>query len=58
VGVPVSTSQAIVGAVLGIGLAKSVRTINRRVLYHILAAWVATPLVAGIGAYVAAMVLG
>jgi len=54
VGVPVSTSQAVVGAVVGIGLAKSVRTIDRRVLVRILVGWLATPAVAGVACYAAA----
>jgi len=45
-GVPVSTSQAIVGAILGIGLLKGVQTINRRTLFNILFGWVGTPIVA------------
>jgi len=56
VGVPVSTSQAIVGAVLGIGLAKSVRTINRSTLYRILSGWVMTPPAAGLFCYVVAKI--
>ena len=47
-GVPVSTSQAIVGGVLGIGLFKGLRTINRRTVINILFAWLNTPLVAGV----------
>lgn len=47
VGVPVSTSQAIVGAVLGIGFIKGVRTINARVLGRILFGWTGTPLLSG-----------
>jgi PiT family inorganic phosphate transporter len=54
IGVPVSTSQAIVGAVLGIGLVKSVRTIHRATLGRIFLGWVATPAVAGAAAYAAA----
>jgi PiT family inorganic phosphate transporter len=46
VGVPVSTSQAIVGAVLGIGLLKGVKTINNKTLISILFGWVGTPAVA------------
>ena len=46
IGVPVSTSQAIVGAVLGIGLFKGVKTINRRIVVNIFFAWLCTPLVA------------
>jgi len=46
VGVPVSTSQAVVGAVLGIGLVKGVRTVNLKVLRNILVAWLSTPALA------------
>jgi len=46
VGVPVSTSQAVVGGVLGIGFVKGVRTVNRRVLTNIVLAWVSTPVIA------------
>jgi len=54
-GVPVSTSQAIVGAVLGIGLVKGVQILNLRVLGHVLLGWVITPLVAAaLGAVLAA----
>jgi PiT family inorganic phosphate transporter len=46
VGVPVSSSQAVIGAVLGIGLIKGVNTIQRRTLAHVVLAWFLTPLVA------------
>jgi PiT family inorganic phosphate transporter len=42
-GVPVSTSQAIVGAVLGIGVIKGIQTINFKILTQILGAWLLTP---------------
>ena len=48
VGVPVSTSQAVIGAVLGVGIIKGVNTIQRRTLVNIFLAWVFTPLVASI----------
>jgi PiT family inorganic phosphate transporter len=48
IGVPVSTSQAIVGAVLGIGLVKGVKTIDGRVLLRVLFGWVGTPTIAGL----------
>lgn len=51
VGVPVSTSQAIVGAVLGIGIIKGMQSVNTRVLLHIVIGWLSTPLVAGIVAF-------
>ena len=47
VGVPVSSSQAIIGGVLGIGLVKGVNTVNRKTLGHILMGWFLTPLAAG-----------
>ena len=53
--VPVSTSQAIVGGVLGIGLCKGVSTIRRRTLLSILIGWLSTPLLAGAAAYGAAI---
>lgn len=56
IGVPVSTSQAIVGAVLGIGVAKSMRTINRGTLMRILVGWLLTPAVAGVGGFIAAWI--
>ncbi len=46
VGVPVSTSQAVIGAVLGIGLLKGIRTVSKRTLLSILSGWFLTPLIA------------
>jgi inorganic phosphate transporter, PiT family len=51
VGVPVSTSQAIVGGVTGVGLVKGVRTVSRRTLIEIAVGWVSTPLSSGVIAY-------
>lgn len=48
IGVPVSTSQAIVGGVLGVGLFKGVKTINRKTLINIFFGWFSTPLIAGL----------
>ena len=45
-GVPVSTSQAIVGAVLGIGLLKGASTVSRKTLAGILFGWFLTPVIA------------
>jgi len=52
VGVPVSSSQAIVGGVAGIGLVRGVRTVSKRTLMKILIGWISTPLSAGIISYV------
>lgn len=48
VGVPVSTSQAVIGAVLGIGLLKGIRTVSARTLLSILSGWLLTPLIAAV----------
>ncbi len=48
IGVPVSTSQAVIGGVLGIGLLRGVNTVSRRTLRHILAAWLLTPVLAAL----------
>jgi inorganic phosphate transporter, PiT family len=49
--VPVSSSQAIVGAIIGIGLMRGGYGINFRVLGEIGLGWVITPVVSGILAY-------
>jgi PiT family inorganic phosphate transporter len=46
VGVPVSASQAVVGAVLGVGIIKGINTVRRRTLVNILLGWCLTPAVA------------
>jgi PiT family inorganic phosphate transporter len=52
VGVPISSSQAIVGAVMGVGLVKSSRAVNFRVLGRIALGWLCTPISAFVIAYV------
>lgn len=51
--VPVSSSQAIIGAILGIAIAKGGRGIKFKVLGNIASGWVTTPVVAGVICYVA-----
>lgn len=46
--VPVSSSQAVVGAVIGVGVAKDLKTINARTVLKIAFGWVLTPVGAGI----------
>jgi PiT family inorganic phosphate transporter len=46
VGVPVSTSQAVIGAVLGVGVVKGANTVSRRTLTNILIGWFLTPAIA------------
>jgi PiT family inorganic phosphate transporter len=46
-GIPVSTSSAIVGAVVGVGLVKGARAISKKTIATILVGWVLTPTLAG-----------
>jgi PiT family inorganic phosphate transporter len=48
VGVPVSTSQAVIGAVIGVGLLKSVETVRVKAILGIFTGWLATPVIAGL----------
>ncbi len=50
--VPVSSSQAVVGAVLGIGIMKGGRGIRWRVVGSVTLGWIVTPLVAGLLCYI------
>lgn len=50
--VPVSSSQAVVGAVIGIGLIKNFRQIRLNVLGEIAIGWVSTPIAAGLITFV------
>ncbi|MCX8082262.1 MAG: anion permease [bacterium] len=43
IGVPVSSSQAIVGAVFGIGIIKGMRTVNKKNLLKVISGWFFTP---------------
>mgnify|MGYP001824978170 CR=1 FL=1 len=47
-GIPVSTSQAVVGAVIGVGLTKGARAVSGRKIATIVAGWVITPVCAAI----------
>jgi inorganic phosphate transporter, PiT family len=46
--VPVSSSQVVVGCVMGIGLYKGLRNINFRLLGEIATGWLATPILSGV----------
>jgi inorganic phosphate transporter, PiT family len=50
--VPVSSSQAVVGAVMGIGLVKGARNVNYSILGKISLGWVSTPIIAAIICFV------
>ncbi|NTV42656.1 MAG: inorganic phosphate transporter, partial [Syntrophobacteraceae bacterium] len=51
VGVPVSSSQSIVGAVVGIGLAGNLQTVNLDMLSKIGIGWISSPLTAAVLSY-------
>jgi len=50
-GIPVSTSSAIVGAVVGVGLVKGARSISQKTLLTILIGWMLTPTLAATTAF-------
>lgn len=56
--IPVSTSQAIVGAVVGVGLTKGVVAVNRRMFWMIPAGWVISIFGSGIAGYLLMAGLG
>jgi len=55
--VPVSSSQAIVGAVIGIGIIKGARNIRYKVLGEIAVGWVVTPIIAGIISFISLFII-
>lgn len=54
-GIPVSTSQSVVGAVIGAGLVNGVKNVNFGVFKRIAIAWVSSPTVAGVLTYLIAL---
>lgn len=46
--IPVSSSQAVVGAVIGVGIYHGAKTINKKTMAKIFAGWLITPLIAGL----------
>ncbi len=57
IGVPTSSAQAVVGAVIGVGLVKGTKMINRRTLVKIIMGWVVTPFATGAVAVIIYMTL-
>ncbi|MFQ5785342.1 MAG: inorganic phosphate transporter [Alphaproteobacteria bacterium] len=50
--VPVSSSQAVVGSVIGIGLVQGARRIRWRIVVNIASAWITSPVIAGVVCFV------
>ena len=51
IGVPVSSSQAVVGAVVGVGLVKGMKMVNKKTLTNIFTGWIFTLVGSGAVAY-------
>lgn len=56
--IPVSSAQAIVGAVAGVGLSKGSRALNSRLLMVVLSGWVLVTVASGLLAVLLAWILG
>ncbi len=56
-GIPVSTSSAIVGAVAGVGLVKGAKTIGKKTTWTIVVGWVLTPCLAALSSFLAYKVI-
>jgi len=54
VGVPVSASHAIVGGVVGVGMVKGARKVNKNTVITIVIGWISTPVSAGVLSYLLA----
>lgn len=54
-GIPVSTSQSVVGAVIGAGLVNGAKKVHFGVLKNVAIAWVSSPTVAGLLAWIVGM---
>jgi PiT family inorganic phosphate transporter len=50
-GIPVSTSHSMVGAVFGVGLVRGIKSIQNRVVRDIILAWTLTPFCAGLASF-------
>jgi PiT family inorganic phosphate transporter len=57
IGVPVSSSQAIVGAVIGVGLVGGIRTLSLRMISKICIGWVLTPIISGVMTFSALLLI-
>ncbi|MBI9101061.1 MAG: inorganic phosphate transporter [Spirochaetales bacterium] len=55
--VPVSSSQSIVGGVIGIGIAKGGKNLNLKVLGQISLGWIATPVIAAVVSFISLFIV-
>jgi len=47
-GIPVSTSQSIIGALLGIGMVHGIKTVSKRKIAEVVIGWIAVPSMSGV----------
>ncbi|MBU0477847.1 inorganic phosphate transporter family protein [bacterium] len=52
IGVPVSTCQAVIGGVIGVGVVRNIKAVNFKVLYKIFSGWMVTPVISCVLSYV------
>jgi inorganic phosphate transporter, PiT family len=55
--VPVSSTQVVIGAVLGIGLVKGIREVNMKMLGGVALGWVFTPVISGVLTYLSLFIV-
>jgi PiT family inorganic phosphate transporter len=48
IGIPVSASQAIIGSIIGVGLATGTKTFDYKLILKIVFGWIGTPLASGL----------
>ncbi|MFC1658018.1 anion permease [Candidatus Omnitrophota bacterium] len=51
-GIPVSTSHSMVGAVIGVGFARGMKTVNKRIIRDMVVAWSLTPFMSGLISFI------
>jgi len=56
-GIPVSTSHSIVGAIVGVGMVRGIRVLNFRIMKDMILCWLATPFISGVISYVTLWVI-
>ena len=57
VGVPVSSSQAVIGGILGVGHARGMKLESRKVLFKVLGSWFLVPTVSGLLSFISMKIL-
>ncbi|MDD2752973.1 MAG: inorganic phosphate transporter [Candidatus Omnitrophica bacterium] len=56
-GIPVSTSHSIVGAIVGVGMVRGIRVLNFRIMKDMILCWMATPFISGLISYIVLQII-